>query len=388
MNPMKVLAVLTGAMITSAVQADRLDAGRTIDATVARGAYGDVEWAARDLLFTKLASTPAAAGGTPYNLLHRPEWGGEFSGVAALDLTTSEGLFGCSGALLSTGRHVLTAAHCVTDRDGQLTLLGGEAFFPSINTGAFTGAVESVTFSNVVVHPGWTGASFLGGNDLAIITLDAAAPAGVRRYELYTGSDEAGQTHTRVGWGLVGTGNGQPLTINGAGPFSGFRRGTNSYDADGALVEAAFGGPPNPGTLYYDFDDGLFDPDLGYAPHDAFGYWFGIEDSGTGVTEAAAAPGDSGGPIFIDGRLAGVTSFGVTVFDDSTGTVFTSDATDPTFGPDSSFGEFGGDTRVSFYAEWITSQIPEPPAWALLLAGVAAFSARAAGARRGRTSRA
>jgi hypothetical protein len=362
----------------AALQEAKEEAG-AVTGEIVTGSWGTKKYAVRGTLHTVLPSTPATISGLPapyalYNPLHRPVWGGSYSGVADLFLNTTEGGFGCTGSLLSTGRHILTAAHCVTDSAGSNTLVDGEAFFPTTPTGAYTGIGETVTFRSVSVHPGWTGQFLGGGNDLAVITLDATAPAGAQRYELYTGSNEVGQIHTKVGWGQVGLGNGTPIFTGG------FRMGNNTYDATGELFEPGFGLAPNPGLLVYDFDDGLFSQTLGYAPHDAFGFWFGINHLGQGLAEVSAAPGDSGGPTFIDGKIAGIASYGVTIWDDALGalSILSSDSTDPTLGPDSSFGEFGGDTRVSYYADWITAQtIPEPGSWALMLGGLMAVGSLA-----------
>ena len=157
--------------------------------------------------------------------------------------------------------------------------------------------------------------------------------------------------------------------------FSGTKRaGQNQYDALGDIFgdvfDNNFGLRPLAGTqLAYDFDDGT-------ADHDAFGFFqptldpdnvLGLADLGVGFYEVCAAPGDSGGPTFIDGQVAGITSYGVRMA--YAATLDTSDVDDDL---NSSFGEFVVDTRVSHHAGWVDSVvIPEPVTTAGLLLGLA-----------------
>ncbi|MBC8229691.1 PEP-CTERM sorting domain-containing protein [bacterium] len=82
-----------------------------------------------------------------------------------------------------------------------------------------------------------------------------------------------------------------------------------------------------------------------------------------------SAPGDSGGPTFIDGEIAGITSYGVTLWG---GDVSTSDIDGPFPTLNNSFGEFAGDTRVAYYADFInqTTAIPEPTTFAMFGIGI------------------
>ena len=65
------------------------------------------------------------------------------------------------------------------------------------------------------------------------------------------------------------------------------------------------------------------------------------------------APGDSGAPAFIDGRIAGVASFRLRLqFTDGV----SSDVDDIS---NASFGEFNAFTRASLYDSWI-NPVPEP----------------------------
>ena len=97
-----------------------------------------------------------------------------------------------------------------------------------------------------------------------------------------------------------------------------------------------------------------FDADDGSSTHDAFGFFFGINDLGLGNNEVMSASGDSGGPTILNGELVGVTSYGISLEYNRGPPPRTSDCTS---GLDSSCGEFAGDTRVSVYSEWIDSVI-------------------------------
>ena len=138
----------------------------------------------------------------------------------------------------------------------------------------------------------------------------------------------------------------------------------------------------NPNILMYDFDNGQ-------AANDAFGVYLGLSNLGLGDMEVDSAPGDSGGPSFIDGKIAGITSFGLTFTNstDAIGNRVCNPAVNPDVlcGVNSSFGEFAGDTRVSAYASWIQSVtfLPEPGSPLLVaLALPLAFVARRRPSRR------
>lgn len=101
---------------------------------------------------------------------------------------------------------------------------------------------------------------------------------------------------------------------------------------------------PWPGTqLVADFDDGTM-------AHDALGRIIGRRDAGLGLDEGLIGPGDSGGPAFLGGQIAGVASY--------TARLTTSGGS-----PDidslinSSFGEVAAWTRVSAYQQWIDQNL-------------------------------
>jgi hypothetical protein len=241
----------------------------------------------------------------------------------------------CSGALLWTGLHVLTAGHCV----------------PAVQPDArisFPRAGLTVRSAQATLHPGWSG-RIDGGNDLAVLTL--AQRVAVQGYRLYRGDrlPAPGTTVILAGYGDTGTG----AAIRGS--EGALHWGTNTYD----LVYGRIPGAP----YLFDFDDG--DP-----ARDMLGQRFQVPHLGTGPGEAFIARGDSGGPSFIDGLLAGIHSF---LF--SYGPPIDADGV-----VNSSFGEGGGDTRIAFYAPWIdsvaTAPIPEPGTCALLAAGLIVVALR------------
>ena len=137
--------------------------------------------------------------------------GDDFDGVVRLP--------GCTGSLMQTGTHILTAAHCV-DSDGTSGTFGPDgassARFDLVRDANNIDISLNVPVANITVHPAWGGNDNISaGNDLAIFTLtdpnDPApdrrlvAPFGAQRYPLFTG-DVTGETFTVVGYGETGTG--------------------------------------------------------------------------------------------------------------------------------------------------------------------------------------
>ncbi len=262
--------------------------------------------------------------------------GGSLDGVGKIILTRSDGTFLCSGALLSTGLHVLTAAHCVTDDFGNFVLNSATVTFE----GTVTETI-SVDVPNSSAHPKFNG-NFIRGYDVAVLTLTSAPSSDINRYVIDRNScDDVGSTPIKTGYGKSGTGdNGDTL------PSGTKRTGQNLYDDVGDTMYSALGLKANKdfvkgGVLQYDFDNGI-------ASTDAFGFFFSNPDTGLGTNEIKSAPGDSGGPSQNGNVITGVTSYGITLtFTDGR----TSDVTPGVI--DSSFGEFSGDSRVSKYADFI-----------------------------------
>jgi len=272
----------------------------------------------------------------------------------------------CGASLLATGKHLLTAGHCFFDLNTGIKHATTD-FTIEIGDGLF------VTPEKFHLRPDFD--LFRVDNDIAIIELAEVLPDTITRYDIYRDSDEFGKIGTKVGFGGHGTGDtGVPLV--GSSFDDQQRAGQNTYDAPGELLNGLIPGfTILPGTqLVFDFDNGL-------PENDALGTIFGADyaDLGLGINEVNSAPGDSGGPTFIDGLIAGLTSygfggaiateFGPLIIPEVQATDVTPDITD------SSFGEISVDTRVSPYARWIDNvlagkgvSIPEPSAVVGLIA--------------------
>jgi len=258
----------------------------------------------------------------------------------------------CSGSLLPDRIHVLTAGHCVTNANGVIDIV-------TPSTATFEGDLSDETINlNVAwtqVNPGWDG-QLLCGDDIAIVELESEPTLDIPSYPIdVILAGDIGTVGEKFGYGRTGTGNtGDTIA------FDGFKRtGQNLYEDtqqltnDFLLDNTPFGCPDDQitagGVITYDFDNGL-------AANDAFDFFFGITDLGLGNDEVMTAPGDSGGPTFNPAReIMGVTSFLLTISNpDGTTSDIDTSGTDQ---PDASFGEFGGDTRVSFYEGWINDII-------------------------------
>ncbi len=255
----------------------------------------------------------------------------------------------CSGSLLSTGMHFLTAAHCVLGATGNATV----NFSNGVSTFSYTSTA-------MTANPGFNASDFFGGSDLAIITLGQVVDASINRYSLYSNTGELTQTATIVGYGLQGTGT----TGGDGGTFGTRRQGQN-------VIDVILGG----NILYYDFDNGLS------AQNSSGGL-------GLGLNEVSIYKGDSGGPSFIGSQIAGIHSF-ISCTSGPGSTCLSPPDIDTLL--NGTFGERFGDTRVSSYVSWINSvvdpvTVPEPSTYATGLTALAFFAARARKTRTGSTS--
>ena len=271
-------------------------------------------------------------------------FGDTYSGVAELLIMRSDLGYGvveeCSGALLADGFSILTSAHCIADSKG-VERAGAAYVLFTTPSGGYTSRVASFK-----VDPSYDG-SATSPHDVAVLTLASPAPDTVDRYGLYTG-DTTDEIITLAGYGFGGTGatGYDPIEY----PFGTLRVGENQYD-------------PFAGTddLMFDFDDGTGAGSSEYPQY-------------SGADESFIAPGDTGGPSFIDGEIAGVHSY-----------VAFQDGRTPDAGNvlDSSFGEVAADSSVSYNFGFIQSAMllgPEPGL--MILVGLALVAIALAGDKR------
>jgi hypothetical protein len=238
-----------------------------------------------------------------------------------------------TGVLLYDGHAVLTAAHLFTN----VTAASTSVFF------------ETAAGSQTVIASGVTRLSTYdsqGNNDLAMVWLPGGAPPGAERYSPYRGSDEIGQTLTMVGYGVPGSGAAGELVNYSGSPIR--LKASNQFDADVGTLKSSLGSligwTPTAGTqLIADFDNGT-------TNQDALGRLINRPGTGLGLSEGLVSPGDSGGPAFINGQIAGIASY--------TASLATASIDPDVNGlSDSSFGEIAAWQRISHYQQWIDQSI-------------------------------
>lgn len=300
-----------------------------------------------------------------------------------------QGTFRCSGTLLYSQRHILTAAHCV---DGATIGSMQVRFGPDRLAPSFTRTV-----SNTFVRQGYTGA-VLEGRDIAIIELSSAVNiADARGFDIFTGN-AVGQTSELTGFGCQGTLAGGATNCGATSRRYGFNRydfrGTTAGAGNTAFQNINWGPGENPvasreGILWMDNDftsntqtrtiNDWAGTSRTVAQHDASCYiQASFCDNGLGLDESGVAGGDSGGGGFLNGQLASVNSFGA----------WAQPPGNPGLGPDlpdnnpfldSSYGEYSGVVDVAYHADWIRGiagpsvVVPEPSTYALLATGLVAI---------------
>ncbi len=251
-------------------------------------------------------------------------------GLDGVVRVASNGYYG-TGVLLYDGQAVLTAAHLFGSGSNAATV-----YFETL------AGDQSIQASRVLIHPGYDNPN--ENNDLALVWLSSPAPLAAERHELYRHGDEVGQVVTLVGYGRPGTGAGGTVEYSGE-PLR--QKANNRIDADVGLLKQYLGAGmawnPQAGTQFVaDFDNGTH-------PNDALGRLLGLPDLGV-ASEGIISPGDSGGPAFIDGRVAGTASY-------TTRLSTYRDDPDIDTALNSSYGEIAAWQRVSAYQQWIDESL-------------------------------
>lgn len=251
-----------------------------------------------------------------------------YDGVVRISSGKSSG----SGVLLYGGRAVLTVAHLFANSSAA------NVHFET----AF--GIQTIATTHIDIIPSYD--SVNGNNDLALVWLSSSAPVTAERYTLYRGSDEVNKAMVMVGYGLPGTGAAGKLATYNGNPLR--LKAGNQFDADIGTVKQWLGSemawsPTEGAQLAADFDDGS-------SMHDALGQLINQPGTGLGQDEGLITPGDSGGPAFIGGQVAGIASYTASLSQGGIHPDLDSVA-------NSSFGEIGAWQRVSYYQQWIDQNL-------------------------------
>ncbi len=355
----------TALALPGAVQAQRTQSG----------SLNGVNWEAQSRIVGQTSTATLAAGGNPiYGATDA-----RYSGVAALIMNFgAAGSFICTGSLLPDRRSIVTAAHCVTNGTTKLSKpVSVTAYFydgpnQDVVLNNSGGLATAVAAESVFVNGDYTG-EVIDQNDIAVIRLADLAPQFAASYELYAGNDLKGEQFNIAGvggrstiGGAFGVDAGTGRRRQGENIFD-YRWGDSEFggfftdrDANG---ENFFGLAEVEYSYLSDFDNGLAANDMSCNIAAAVGASAGFGcNTGVGALEVGVAGGDSGGPQFINGQIAGVTSYGLTF-----GTGFG----DFRAGLNSSFGEYSGYVPTYIHRDFVsrTQIVPEPATWAMMIMG-------------------
>lgn len=373
----KTIGIVALLLATPAVVAAGTGSGM---AKTQSGSLGGLKWTAQSRIVGQTSTATIGTGGDSLYLPSRPGKDG------VVQLLMDYGQLGsafCTGSLGSDRRSIVTAAHCVSPLASGYTPEKITAIFWNGDPDATFLQNPDATAIDIVgtfVASGYTG-QVIDQNDIAVLRLKDFAPKWAVAYDLYEEDDLSGREFNVAGLGFRSSAGGA-LGYD-LGP-SRLREGDNRYDF--RLGDPIWGGELNVfGDAEYghsylaDFDSGLVENDSSCWLAAAVSLPAGsFCDLGLGAREVAIAPGDSGGPGFVDGKLASVNSYGLS---------FGNDFGDSDFFLNSSWGEYSGYVPIYLHADWIRgvqAAIPEPATWTMMIAG---FGFVGAAARRNRIAR-
>jgi len=355
---------------------------------MASGSKNGMSWSAVSRVIGQTATSDVLApsntigGGNP---IYKPS--ANKSGTVALIMEYSNGdRFICSGSVMADGRSIATAAHCVSDGAGTANPVKTTVHFYNGNPderAVNPGASETRSVTAYFVHPEYIG-EVIDQNDIAILRINKEAPASAQRYDLFTTNDLTGTQFNVAGYGTRSTTGGNNGNTPPFGARTGYlREGDNIYDyawgdsrfqdffttrdTTGQFAgQNFFGFAEVEFSFISDFDNGLQAQDQSRRIANAIGLGpigntlFPI-NFGVGAREVGIAGGDSGGPGFVDGKLATINSYGLT---------FGTNFGDFGGGLNSGWGEFSGYVPVFIHTDFIaTTAVPEPASWAMLIMG-------------------
>lgn len=322
----------------------------------------------KTIVVSDIRTGPGVGINNPFYL--PPRTSQQHSGIANLNLSFGAGVGGCTGSLLSTGRHVLTAAHCVTDELGNIAATGGVVRFRDPSTGNNV----NHTVSAITTRAGYTG-FVVDGNDVAVLTLDSEVNPLVQRYNLAS-AYARGDIVRFAGFGLTGTGNtGDNNTANNQfSPNAVLREGFNQFHHFCAATPA--NAIPGTDTCSNSVGEGatwLADfSEPGLENFSLLCQFYGVCEQSLGVpNEVGIGRGDSGGAAFdLNWGILGVASWGAGGF--------------AGFGSFDAIAGFAcvaniqGNAECQANYEFVSSftavQVPEPGALALLAVGAAGLA--------------
>jgi len=337
---------------------------------VASGSKDGFTWEAQSRIVGQTSTATVFGGGNPIYFPTQPQKRGvvtlimEYEGGAA---------FICSGSLVGT-RSIVTAAHCVSDGAGTANPIKTTAYFysgsnPDVIPFLAGPDVVAIDITRYYVNPNYSG-EVIDQNDIAVLRLGEAAPSFATSYSLFTEGDLSGTEFNVAGFGRRSDVGGAVGANLGAGRL---REGDNLYDyawgnnefggffTDIIDGENFFGTAEIELSFVSDFDNGLDANDTACLIAGALGASAGFGcGTGVGAREVGIAGGDSGGPGFVNGKLASVNSYGLSFgpnFGDFGG------------GLNSGWGEFSGYVPIYIHEKFINSVVPEPATWAMMIAG-------------------